>query len=85
MGNFRVAYGLGLVMDNTDYIHFRKTGFGFNKRLLGVHGDLSRSHEYKLTGAAVEGPAGPVNASFFVSSDKQGRHPQPRRHASTAT
>ncbi|MFT7699854.1 MAG: DNA uptake protein ComE-like DNA-binding protein, partial [Candidatus Krumholzibacteriia bacterium] len=27
-GNFRVAYGLGLVMDNTDYIHFRKTGFG---------------------------------------------------------
>ena len=71
VGNFRVAYGLGLIMDNTDFIHYRKTGFGFNKRLLGVHGDLSRSYEYKLTGAAAEGSLGPVNASFFVSSDKK--------------
>ena len=70
-GNFRVAYGLGLIMDNTDYIHFRKTGFGFNKRLLGVHGDLSRSYEYTLKGGAFEGNYGPVNASFFVSSDKK--------------
>jgi len=70
-GNYRVAYGLGLVMDNTDYIHYRKTGYGFNKRLLGVHGDLSRSFEYHLTGAAFEGAIGPVNASFFVSSDRK--------------
>ena len=68
-GNYRVAYGLGLIMDNTDFIHFRKTGFGFNKRLLGIHGDLSRSYEYKLTGGAAEGSWGPVNASFFVSSE----------------
>ena len=71
VGNFRVAYGLGLIMDNTDYIHFRKTGFGFNKRMLGVHGDLSRSYEYTLKGAAVEGSYGPVNATFFVSQDKK--------------
>ena len=71
VGNFRVAYGLGLVMDNTDYIHFRKTGYGFNKRLLGVHGDLSRSYEYTLKGGAFEGNYGPVNASFFVSSEKK--------------
>jgi DNA uptake protein ComE-like DNA-binding protein len=71
LGNFRVAYGLGLVMDNTDFIHFRKTGFGFNKRLLGVHGDLSRSYEYHLTGGAMEGSYGPVNASFFVSSGRK--------------
>ena len=71
VGNYRVAYGLGLVMDNTDFIHYRKTGYGWNKRLLGVHGDLSRSYEYKLTGAAVEGSWGPVNASFFVSSEKK--------------
>ncbi len=70
-GNYRVAFGLGLVMDNTDYIHFRKTGYGFNKRLLGVHGDLSRSHEYSLTGAAVEGWYGPLNATLFVSSGKK--------------
>ncbi len=69
VGNYRVAYGLGLVMDNTDYIHFRKTGFGWNKRLLGVHGDLSRSYEYTLTGGAFEGNYGPLNASFFVSSE----------------
>jgi DNA uptake protein ComE-like DNA-binding protein len=71
VGNYRVAYGLGLIMDNTDFIHYRKTGFGFNKRLLGVHGDLSRSYEYKLTGAAAEGTWGPLNASFFVSSEKK--------------
>jgi len=71
LGNFRVAYGLGLIMDNTDYIHYRKTGFGYNKRLLGVHGDLSRSYEYHLTGGAVEGSYGPVNASFFVASDRK--------------
>ncbi len=71
VGNYRVAYGLGLVMDNTDYIHFRKTGFGFNKRLLGVHGDLSRSYEYTLKGAAVEGTYGPLNVSAFVSRDKK--------------
>ncbi len=70
-GNYRVAFGLGLVMDNTDYIHYRKTGFGFNKRLLGVHGDLSRSHEYSLNGAAIEGWLGPVNASFFLSNGKK--------------
>ncbi len=70
-GNYRVAFGLGLVMDNTDYIHYRKTGFGFNKRLLGVHGDLSRSHEYSLKGAAIEGWLGPVNATFFVSNDQK--------------
>ncbi|MCK9995562.1 MAG: helix-hairpin-helix domain-containing protein [Candidatus Krumholzibacteria bacterium] len=71
LGNFRVAYGLGLVMDNTDYIHFRKTGYGFNKRLLGIHGDLARSYEYHLTGGAIEGSMGPVNASLFISSDKK--------------
>ena len=70
-GNYRVAFGLGLVMDNTDYIHYRKTGFGFNKRLLGVHGDLSRSHEYALTGAAIEGSLGPLNATFFASSGRK--------------
>lgn len=70
-GNYRVAFGLGLVMDNTDYIHFRKTGYGFNKRLLGVHGDLSRSHEYALRGAAVESYLGPLSATLFVSSGKK--------------
>ncbi len=70
-GNYRAAFGLGLVMDNTDFIHYRKTGFGFNKRILGIHGDLGRSHEYSLTGAAGEFSLGRVNASFFLSSEEK--------------
>lgn len=71
LGDFRVAYGLGLVMDNTDYIQYRKTGYGFNQRLLGAHGDLSRSYEYGLRGGAVELSYKAVNYSFFVSSDRK--------------
>ncbi len=67
-GNYRAAFGLGLVMDNTDYIHFRKTGYGFNKRLLGISGDVSRSYEYHLQGAAFEGSWRNVYVSGFVSS-----------------
>lgn len=71
VGNFRVAYGLGLVMDNTDYIKFRKTGYGFDTRPLGVYGDLSRSYEYALNGVAAEATWGPVLASFFASGGEK--------------
>lgn len=70
-GNFRVAFGQGVVMDNTDFIQFRKTGFGWNKRPLGVHGDLGRSHETSLTGAAIEASAGPLNISLFGSHERR--------------
>ncbi len=66
-GNFRVGFGQGLIMDNTDYFLYRKTGFGFNKRPQGVRGDLSRSHEYALTGMAAEGRVGRVHGTFFRS------------------
>ncbi len=72
-GNYRVAWGLGLVMDNTDYLKYRKTGFGFDTRPIGVFGDLSRSFEFALTGAAAEGSWGPLQATAFISSaDKDG-------------
>ena len=71
MGNYRVAFGQGLIMDNTDFAMYRKTGYGWNKRPQGVRGDLSRSHEYALTGMAVEGAAGPVHATFFASWEKK--------------
>ncbi len=67
-GDFRVAFGQGLVMDNTDYMKFRKTGYGFDTRLLGVGGDLSRSYQFKLRGAAAELAYGPVDLSMYVSS-----------------
>jgi DNA uptake protein ComE-like DNA-binding protein len=70
-GNFRVAYGLGLVMDNTDYIKYRKTGYGFDTRPLGVYGDLSRSFEFDLTGVAAEGSWGPVQLSLFAAGGEK--------------
>jgi len=71
VGNYRAAFGLGLVMDNTDFTLFRKTGYGWNKRLIGIRADLSRTRQYDLLGGAVEGTIGPLNASFFASSTKK--------------
>lgn len=70
-GNFRIAMGQGLVMDNTDYFLPRKTGFGFNVRPRSILGDLSRSHEFALRGIAAEATAGPFRAQGFVSRDKK--------------
>lgn len=70
-GNFRVAFGQGLVMDNTDFFTPRKTGYGFNIRPRRIQGDLSRSHEFALRGLALEGHAGPVRATGFYSRDKK--------------
>lgn len=70
-GNYRVAFGAGLIMDNTDFIHFRKTGYGWNKRPLGVRSDLSRSDEYALTGGAVEGRIGRFHLTAFGSHDER--------------
>ncbi len=71
VGNFRASFGLGLIMDNTDFIHFRKTGYGWNKRPLGIRSDLSRTHQYALTGAAAEGRAGNLHVAAFISSDER--------------
>jgi DNA uptake protein ComE-like DNA-binding protein len=71
LGNYRVAFGLGLVMDNTDFTLYRKTGYGWNKRPIGVRPDLSRSREYALTGAAVEGRIGNLYATFFASDGEK--------------
>ncbi len=71
LGNFRVAFGQGLVMDNTDYFLSRKTGTGFNKRPQGLLGDMSRSYEFALRGAAVEASLGNFQALGFISKGKK--------------
>lgn len=71
VGNYRATFGEGLVMENTDFYSSRKTGYGFSKRITGVLGDLSRTHEYALNGAAVEWKNNKYNATFFISSDKK--------------
>ena len=57
-GAFRLGFGQGLVMDNTDFYLPRKTGFGFNKRPWNLVGDLRRSYEFALRGLALEASAG---------------------------
>lgn len=54
LGNYHVAFGQGIVMDNTDFFTPRKSGFGFRKRFLGLSGDNSRTRQFKFTGAAAE-------------------------------
>lgn len=66
-GNYAVAFGLGLVMDNSDFFVARRTGLGYGVRSLGLRGDLSRSDEYALRGAAVEGSLGRLRVTFFAS------------------
>jgi len=70
-GNYNLAFGQGVVMENTDYFQPRKSGFGFRKRFLGLSGDNSRTRQYKLTGVATE--LGFRNAHLFLfgSFDKR--------------
>jgi hypothetical protein len=70
-GNYRVTYGEGLCLDNTDYYTSRNTGYGFTKRILGVTPDLSRTQEYSMKGLALELRKTWMDASFFYSRDKK--------------
>ncbi len=68
-GNYRVTYGEGLVMENTDFYSARKTGFGFSKRILGITPDLSKTQEFALKGGAMEYTHPLFGVSAFVSQD----------------
>ena len=70
-GNYRATYGEGLVMENTDYYSPRKTGYGFNKRIKGIIGDVSRTREYSLKGLALDWRRKEFNAALFFSIDKK--------------
>ncbi|MCF7792429.1 MAG: helix-hairpin-helix domain-containing protein [Candidatus Cloacimonetes bacterium] len=70
-GNFRATFGEGLVMENTDTFSPRQTGYGFNKRIIGVIGDLSRTQQYSLRGAAIDWKRNNMNAVLFLSNDKK--------------
>ncbi len=70
-GNYLVTLGQGLVMENTDFFKPRKSGYGFDKRYIGIVGDFSRSEQFKLTGAALETSFGPLQGIFFASKEKR--------------
>jgi len=71
VGNYRVAFGQGLVIDNTDIWSPRFTGYGWNPRLHGVTPDLSRSQEYALRGIAVQTSWRDLTGIGFFSSDRK--------------
>ena len=71
LGHYRVTYGEGLVMENTDFYSARKTGYGFSKRILGITPDLSRTHVYALRGAALELKHPRIGISAWASSDNK--------------
>ena len=70
-GNYRATFGEGLVMENTDFYSPRKTGYGFNKRISGIIGDVSRTQEFALRGLALDWKRSNLNAVFFLSQDKK--------------
>jgi hypothetical protein len=70
-GNYRVTYGEGLVIENTDYFSSRKTGYGFSKRIIGITEDLSRSRQYALKGMAFELKRPFFTTAMWYSHDKK--------------
>ena len=71
VGNYRATFGEGLVMENNDYYSPRQTGYGYNKRITGIIGDVSRTQEYALRGFAVDWKRKNLNAVFFLSQDQK--------------
>ena len=68
-GNFRLAFGQGLIMDSTDFYQPRQTGYGYSARAVGLRSDISRNDEFTLRGGAVEATLGNVRGTFFYSRD----------------
>lgn len=69
VGNYAVAFGQGLVMQNTDYLNPRNSGYGWDKRYIGVLGDLSPTQEFALNGIATEATVGGFKSVLFYSDD----------------
>jgi DNA uptake protein ComE-like DNA-binding protein len=70
-GNYAVSWGQGVIMENTDFFSARKSGYNFGKRYDGVLGDLSRTDQSALRGAAGEVSWGPLRGLGFYSDDEK--------------
>ena len=70
-GNYSVSFGQGVIMENTDFFSARKSGYNFGKRYDGVLGDLSRTDQSALRGAAGEVSWGPLRGIGFYSDDEK--------------
>jgi len=71
VGDFLVSFGQGLVMENNDIFKSRKSGYSFDTRYYGVLGDMSRTDEYKLRGAAAQATWKNLKGIGFYSDDRK--------------
>ncbi len=77
-------------MQNTDFFKPRNSGYGWDKRYIGIMGDVSQTQEFQLHGVATEFDVGNVRSILFYSDDKKdavlnpGRHGQPVHHHDAA-
>jgi DNA uptake protein ComE-like DNA-binding protein len=69
IGNYAVAFGQGLVMQNTDFLRSRNSGYGWEKRYIGILGDITQTQEFQLTGGATEFSVGNTKSILFYSDD----------------
>ncbi len=72
LGNFRVVWGEGVIVDNTD--EYRARVFS---RSIGIYGDLTENKNYAFTGAAgsfflpLPNNTGNIKPSLFYSTNKR--------------
>ena len=69
VGDYLVGFGQGLVMENTEYFKPRKSGYSWDTRYYGILGDISRTEEYRLSGAAVQARWNRFMGIGFYSDD----------------
>ncbi len=71
LGNFTASFGQGIVFESSDFFSPRKTGFGFSKRLNGIHADETRNSQYTLKGLGLQLSNDVFRISMFGSRDKR--------------
>ena len=67
IGNFTASFGQGVIFETNDNFSPRRTGFGFSKRAEGIHGDLTRSAQYVMNGAAIQLSTDNIRGTLFGS------------------
>ena len=68
IGNFNASFGQGIIFSSGDSYRPRMTGYGFSKRQNGITYDLTRSHQFVLSGIATQfTTASGFDVSLFYS------------------
>jgi len=71
LGNFTASFGQGVIFESSDFFSPRRTGFGFSKRLNGIHPDETRNSQYTLKGLGLQLSNKILRIALFGSRDKR--------------